>query len=142
MVIHFCFYRKSKHLIFSKSFFSAHLGAKDNRPAPIGIWANCHKSSPTLCQGARASSTHGLTRRPSGIRWGGHLGASSLLPSPPRSLCSVFQQRQGSRSKYLWHSPLLGILGSSDTARTRIRRSRGSYVDSPALNLREREREI
>lgn len=34
MVIHFCFYRKSDHCIFSKSFFSAHLSAKDDRPSP------------------------------------------------------------------------------------------------------------
>lgn len=142
MVIHFCFYRKSKHLIFSKSFSSAHLGAKDDCLAPIGTLANCHKSSPTLCQRARTSSMHGLTRRPSGIWWEATwvlLLSSCHLPSPPRSLRSVFQPWQGSRGKYLWHSPLLGILGSSDTAQTRIRRSRDSYVDSPALNLKERE---
>ena len=80
MAIHFCFYRKSNHLIFSKSFFSAHLNAKDNCPALIGILANCHISKSPLYQSGRMHSLHRLTRYPSGICWGGNLGAPS--PSP------------------------------------------------------------
>lgn len=64
MVIRLCFYRKSNHLIFSKSFFSAHLGAKDNCSAPLGVLANCHISQPTLRQRLRPSSTPGLTNVP------------------------------------------------------------------------------
>lgn len=88
MVIHFCFYRKSNHLIFSKSFFSAHLGAKDNCPAPIGILANCHNSKPTLSPRVHPSSIHGLTRCSSGIFWGGYFGGPFFTSSEKPMFCS------------------------------------------------------
>lgn len=87
MVIHFCFYRKSNHFIFSTSFFSAHLGAKDNCPAPIGTSANCHISKSTLCQRARPSSMHGLTKMSQQNLLGGSVGALPLILSEKAVFC-------------------------------------------------------
>lgn len=80
MVIHFCFYRKSDHLIFSKSFFSAHLSAKPDCLTPIGPLAAGYTSKPTPCQtgslcicmGLECPSEEGLLGGPPGYFFSYH----------------------------------------------------------------------
>lgn len=80
MVIHFCFYRKPDHLIFSKSFFSAHLSAKADCLPPIGTLATVIYQNRLLAKWgafAHACVYNAPVRK---TYWESHRGSPSLTP--------------------------------------------------------------
>lgn len=112
MVIHFCFYRKSNQLIFSKSFFQAHLSAKDNCPAPPGTLTNNHPSKPAFGHGMYLSAEQTWGLQPGNLLWSSHLSPSLSIPhtwfgnkvSVAPTFSTVCSEETGEAVAQPWHT--------------------------------------